>query len=91
MIYEEDMAPHFRKRINAIENLIDEFEDKIEKCDTKNLIDTAIDIDDKIAFTSIAVKDRKATVIFQDKLNGLRTRFSDVKYSFENKCKCKQT
>jgi len=85
---DDEVVLHFRKRIDTIENLIDEFEDKIEKCDTRGLIDTAIDIDDKISFASIAIKDRKAPVIFQDKLNGLRARFGDVKDLFEKKCRC---
>lgn len=83
----DDTILYFRKRIDTIENLIDEFEDKIEKCDTKGLIDTAIDIDGKIAFKS--KKDNKPPVIFHDKLNGLHARFNDIKDMFEKKCRCK--
>lgn len=83
------MKIDFKKKTNSIERLIDDFEDKISKCDNRDLMDKAIEISDDITFARLDFKQEKAHATFIDKLNGLNARYDDLKLSFETKCKCK--
>ena len=78
-----------KKRTDSIQHLIDDFDDKVSKCDNKGLLDDAVEIHDDITFAILDFKRQKVPVIFIDKLNDLHTKFDDIKLSFENKCRCK--
>ena len=80
---------YFKKKVNSLEYMIDDFHNKITKCDTKHLIDDAIEIEDKIISMRIDFRQKNASPIFVDGINGLQTRFNDLKSSFENDCRCK--
>ena len=82
-------ALYLKKKTDSIHHLIDDFEDKVSKCDNKDLLDNAIEIHDDITFAILDFKQEKAPAIFIDKLNGLHARFDDIKLSFENICRCK--
>lgn len=86
---EEGTPLYFKKKVNSLEYMIDDFHNKITKCDTKHLIDDAIEIEDKIISMRIDFRQKNASPIFVDEINGLRARFNDLKSSFENDCRCK--
>lgn len=90
MIKEEEGTPlYFKKKVNSLEYRIDDFHGKITKCDTKHLIDDAIDIEDKIISMRIDFRQKNASPIFVDDINSLQARFNDLKSSFEKDCRCK--
>lgn len=90
MVKEEEGTPlYFKKRVDSLEYTIDDFHDKITKCDTKHLIDDAIEIEDKIISIRVDFKQKNALPIFVDGINGLQARFNDLKSSFETDCRCK--
>lgn len=87
---EEEVTPlYFKKKVNSLEYMIDDFHGKITKCDIKHLIDDAIDIEDKIISMRIDFRQKNASPIFVDGINGLQARFNDLKSSFEKDCRCK--
>jgi hypothetical protein len=87
---EEEGTPlYFKKKVNSLEYMIDDFHDKITKCNTKHLIDDAIEMEDKIISMRIDFRQKNASPIFVDDINGLQARFNDLKSSFEKDCKCK--
>lgn len=70
---EEEGTPlYFKKKVNSLEYRIDDFHDKISKCDTKHLIDDAIEIEDKIISMRIDFGKKNASPIFVDGINGLQ-------------------
>ena len=90
MVKEEEGTPlYFKKKVNSLEYRIDDFHDKITRCDTKHLIDDDIDIEDKIISMRINFRQKNASPIFVDGINGLQARFNDLKSSFEKDCRCK--
>ena len=82
-------ALYFKKKTDSIQHLIDDFDNKVSKCDNKGLLDDAVEIHDDIIFAILDFKQEKVPPIFIDKLNGLHKRFDDIKLSFENNCRCK--
>lgn len=86
---EEGTPLYFKKKVNSLEYRIDDFHDKIDKCDIKHLIDDAIEIEDKIISMRTDFRQKSASPIFVDGINGLQARFNDLKSSFEKDCKCK--
>lgn len=87
---EEEGTPlYFKKKVDSLEYTIDDFHDKITRCDTKHLIDDAIEIEDKIISMRVDFRQKNASPVFVDDINGLQARFNDLKSSFEKDCKCK--
>lgn len=91
MVKEEEKGTslYFKKKVNSLEYMIDDFHVKTTKCNIKHLIDDAIDIEDKIISMRTDFRNNNASPIFVDGINGLQARFNDLKLSFENKCRCK--
>ena len=80
---------YFKRKVNSLEYMVDDFHTKITKCDTKHLIDDAIEIEDKIISMRTDFRHKNAPPIFVDGINGLHARFNDLKSSFEKDCRCK--
>lgn len=80
-------------QINTITEMLEEFNQKVDKCDNKNILSFAKTIGENISSTSEMIRNSYLIHVIQkvqlgQEIEKLKNEFGKINDNFSNKCKC---